>query len=104
MNGIHDLGGMQGFGPVLREDDEPVFHADWERHVFAIGMLALGGAGIEVDEMRHAIERMPAAEYLTTSYYEHWLHACETLLIEKGVITPAELARRVADLARAEGA
>ena len=83
VDGIHDLGGMQGFGPVVPEQDEPVFHHDWERRVFGLNFSRLGA---NVDEFRHAIERMPPAEYLATSYYEHWLHAIETLAREKGVL------------------
>ena len=91
MNGIHDLGGMHGFGPVQPEQDEPVFHHEWEKRVFGLfaPMSAAGTFG--VDEFRHAIERMGAAEYLQTSYYEHWLHAFETVALEKGVITAEEL-------------
>lgn len=82
MNGIHDLGGLTCFGPVLREADEPVFHADWERRVFALMMLS-GSALGPVDSYRHAIERMGAVEYLQTTYYEHWLAAIERLSAER---------------------
>ncbi|MGH8150338.1 MAG: nitrile hydratase subunit beta, partial [Steroidobacteraceae bacterium] len=94
MNGIHDLGGMHGFGRVEREEDEPVFHADWERHVFALLNLTVAAGQYCVDELRHAIERMPPARYLGTSYYEHWLHAAEDLLDAKGIVTRDELERR----------
>ncbi len=102
MNGIHDLGGMHGFGPVVREKDEPVFHADWERQTFALFLATIALGGYSVDEFRHAIERMKPAEYLESSYYEHWLHALETLLVEKGVLSRAELEARAAELARRE--
>lgn len=93
MNGIHDLGGMHGFGPVEREDHEPVFHAPWERTVLA--MMRVGQANVfNLDEFRHAIERMDPAEYLASSYYERWLAAIERLYVEKGVITAEELAAR----------
>lgn len=100
MNGIHDLGGMHGFGPVDPEPDEPVFHHDWERRVF--GMFApISALGyFHLDELRHAIERMGAAAYLGTPYYEHWLYAFETLLVEKGVITTEELETRRAAIAQ----
>jgi nitrile hydratase subunit beta len=91
MNGIHDMGGMDGLGPVRREANEPAFHADWERRAFAIVNLAMAAAGINIDEFRHAIERIPPARYLASSYYERWLAAAETLLIEHGVITREEL-------------
>ncbi len=94
MDGIHDLGGMDGFGPVDVERDEPVFHAAWERTVFGlvIGRAVAGLGG--TDEFRHAIERMDPAHYLASSYYEHWLTGLATLLVERGIVTPAELARR----------
>lgn len=104
MNGIHDLGGMQGLGPVQREADEPVFHADWERRVFAVNILSVGTGFFNIDESRHAIEHMPAADYLETSYYEHWLFALERLLTEKGILGKDELAARVDALQKAERA
>jgi len=96
MNGVHDLGGMQDFGHVVREQDEPVFHAPWERVIYAISR-AMGYAGISnIDEGRHAIERMDPADYLASSYYERWLDARSRLLLEKGVITEKELDERQA--------
>ena len=80
MNGVHDLGGQTCFGPVVREQDEPVFHDDWERRVFA--MMFLSGCG-PIDASRHAIESMDPVEYLKTTYYEHWLAGLETLVAEQ---------------------
>lgn len=100
MNGAHDLGGMDGFGPVEAEPNEPVFHAEWERRVFAM-TVAMGFYGAwNIDMSRYARERMDPAAYLATSYYEHWLHGLETLLVEQGLITAGELAARRADMAR----
>jgi hypothetical protein len=99
MNGIHDLGGMHGLGPIVREENEPVFHEDWERRAFALTMATTGGP-YSLDQFRHAVERMDPAEYLTSSYYEHWLHALETLLLEAGVIKKEEIENRVAELAK----
>ncbi len=84
MNGIHDLGGLTCFGPILREQNEPVFHEDWERRVFANMMLSGSFLG-PVDSYRHAIERMDPGAYLRTTYYEHWLAALETLSVERGL-------------------
>jgi len=100
MNSIHDVGGMHGFGPVVREKNEPVFHAEWERRTFGVVNLAMGAAQIHVDEIRHAIEKMPPAEYLTSPYYEHWIFGLEKLLEEKGLVTREELDRRIAELAK----
>ncbi len=100
MNGMHDLGGMHGIGRIVREKDEPVFHADWERRMVGLFIAAFAGGHYNVDEFRHAIERMDPAEYLTSSYYEHWLHSLETLLVEKGVVKKEELDAKRAALAK----
>lgn len=91
MNGAHDMGGMHGFGPVVREQNEPVFHADWEKSVFMLSRVTRVQGIINIDEFRHGIERIPPAEYLAASYYERWLASLERNLVEKGVITQAEL-------------
>ena len=92
MNGIHDLGGMHGFGPVDPEPNEPVFHHEWEGRAFALN-LATGFLGRwNIDMGRYAREHMPPAEYLATTYYEHWLYGLERLLVEKGLVTANELA------------
>ena len=96
MDGVHDLGGMQGFGAVEREPNEPPFHAPWEAAVVAM-FRAAGGRGIyNLDEFRHAIERMPPARYLSVTYYEKWLDGITRLLVERGVVTEAELEAREA--------
>ena len=100
MNGIHDLGGMQGMGSINPEPNEPVFHAEWERRMFGVMMATFAGGHYNVDQFRHGIERMDPAEYLRSSYYEHWLHTVETLLLEKGVIKREELEAKWAELAR----
>jgi nitrile hydratase len=82
---INDVGGMQGFGAISQELDEPAFHADWEAHVFGINRALLSAGVYNLDEFRDAIERMPPQDYLAASYYERWLHAITTLLVEKGV-------------------
>ena len=97
MNGAHDLGGMHGFGPVEIERDEPVFHQEWERRAFAI-TLASGFLGQwNIDQGRFAREQMPPAEYLTTTYYEHWLFGLQKLLNDLGMVSHAELAARTKD-------
>ena len=91
MSRINDVGGMQGFPELVYEADEPPFHADWEAHVFAMNRALIGRGIYNLDEFRDAVERMPAPEYLAASYYERWLHAITTLLVEKGVVTSAEI-------------
>jgi nitrile hydratase len=80
---------MQGFGPVQVEADEPVFHHDWERRVFGLNFASLP---TNVDGFRYAIERMGAMAYLSSSYYEHWLAAMETIAVEGGVVSRDDLA------------
>ncbi len=91
MNGAHDLGGMHGFGSVEIERDEPVFHHEWERRAFAI-TLAAGFLGKwNIDMSRYAREQMPPAEYLASTYYEHWLFGLEKLLDDTRLVGRAEL-------------
>jgi hypothetical protein len=99
MNGAHDLGGMHGFGCIDAEPDEPVFQSEWERRCFAI-TLAAGFLGEwNIDMSRYARERMDPALYLRTSYYEHWLHGLQLLLVERGLVSEEEIQARIAELA-----
>ena len=91
-------GGMHGLGPIDREANEPVFHHAWERRAFALNMAASFLGEWNIDMSRYAREQMPPAEYLATSYYEHWLWGLERLLVEKGLLTRAEIEARVAEL------
>jgi nitrile hydratase len=93
MNGAHDLGGMHGFGPVEPEPDEPVFHAAWERRAFALTLAMGGWRRWNLDMTRSAREQMPPAEYLATSYYEHWMFGLERMLVEHGFVQAEELDR-----------
>jgi nitrile hydratase beta subunit len=90
MNGAHDLGGMMGFGAIAPEANEPVFHSAWERRVFA--MFGAVSSDWSIDDDRAACEAMSPAAYLETSYYEHWLHGLETLLVARGFVSLQELA------------
>jgi nitrile hydratase len=94
MDAMHDLGGRQGFGPVRYTVDAPAFHASWELRVNSLYSLAVRSAIFNMDEYRHAIERMEPRHYLTASYYERSLTSLATLLVEKGVVTRDELERR----------
>jgi nitrile hydratase len=95
MDGIHDLGGMSGFGPVEVECDEPVFHERWEGRTFGLNVLGVVVLkAYNVDEYRHAVERMDPAHYLAASYYERALTGAATLLVEKGIVSREELERR----------
>lgn len=93
MNGVHDMGGLQGFGRVAPEADEPLFHAAWERR--ALGLtLAMGATGQwNIDLSRAARESLPPAVYLSASYYEIWVRALEQLMLQRGLVSADELAQ-----------
>jgi nitrile hydratase len=94
MDGVHDLGGLDGFGPVDASPSEPVFHEDWERRAFRVNMAVLMGLGPGGARFRHSIERMDPVHYLSSTYYEHWLTSSASLLVEAGRVSAAELAER----------
>ena len=94
MDGIHDLGGKQGFGRVRHSPQAAVFHADWEKRVNALYSLAVRQGIFNMDEYRHAIERMEPRHYLAAGYYERTLTSLATLLVEKGLVTADELKRQ----------
>jgi hypothetical protein len=104
MNGIHDMGGMDGFGPVDREADEPVFHEPWEGRVLALTRGCGAWGKWNIDRSRSRIEQMAPEEYLRASYYEKWLWRLEKLLVEAGMVTREELDQRHAALKQSAGA
>ena len=92
MNGVHDMGGMDGFGAVEPEPNEPVFHHPWEGRVFAIRAALrpkdrVPGWG----SFRYDLERIPPADYLRMSYYERWFAISMDRLLRSGLVTKAEL-------------
>ena len=94
MNGVHDMGGMHGMGPIEHEKNEPVFHEPWEGRVYAITrVLRADGGRQNLDNSRHQIERLPPADYLRMSYYEKWLARLVNQLIANGVATREEIER-----------
>lgn len=98
MNGVHDMGGMHGFGPIEREADEPLFHAPWEARVRALVTLSRDRGCYNIDESRYGIEQMDPAAYLRSSYFERWLASLEFNLARHGFLTGDELDARVAHL------
>ncbi|MFN3324817.1 MAG: nitrile hydratase subunit beta [Bryobacteraceae bacterium] len=92
MNGIHDMGGMHGLGPIRYERDEPVFHEEWEGRVFAINRASAAWKRWNIDASRHEIEQLPPADYLRMSYYEKWLERSIRLLVKHGLLTQDEIA------------
>ena len=100
MNSMHDMGGMHGFGLVERETDEPVFHHEWEGKVLALARISMAGGHFNLDEFRHAMERIPPVDYLSFSYYERWLEGIMIMLEEKGVLSRDEIKTRLAELSK----
>ena len=102
MDGIHDMGGMHGFGRVVPEGDErgpeadePVFHAPWEARTLGL-MIATGARGLRDGSIRPAIEEIDPATYLASSYYERWARAVEAQVVAAGHVTTAEIDERAA--------
>ena len=94
MDGMHDLGGKQGFGRVRYSLRAQTFHEPWEKRVNALYSLAVKLGIFNMDEYRHAIERMEPRHYLSASYYERSLTSLATLCVEKGILTQEELEQR----------
>ena len=91
MDGAHDMGGAKGFGPVVSEPNEPVFHGDWERRAFALTVAMARPGGWNIDMSRFARENRPPEDYLSKSYFQIWLAGLEKLMIERGLVTREEI-------------
>ena len=91
MNGVHDMGAMHGMGPIQYESNEPVVHEPWEARVFALNLAGLAWGKWTIDAARHAVERIPAPDYLRMSYYERWLRSLVELMVKGGLVTRAEV-------------
>ena len=91
-NSVHDMGGMHGFGPVELEPNEPVFHADWERRVYAL-QRAMGATGLwTIDGGRASLENLPPLSYLASSYYRRWFLGLERRVVAHGLVAEDEIA------------
>ena len=91
MNSVHDMGGMHGMGSLQREENEPVFHADWEGRVYALTRVLRLGPKWNIHMSRYSMEQMEPARYLSASYYERWLAGLEKRLLDAGVLSSEEL-------------
>ena len=91
MNGVHDMGGMQGFGPVQPEHNEPIFHAEWERQAMGLTVLMGGSGQWNIDQARSTRESLPPPLYLSSSYYQIWIEALERLMLARGLVSVDEL-------------
>ncbi len=90
MNGVHDMGGQHGMGPVQYERDEPVFHEPWEGRVYALTRAMGAWRRWTIDAGRYGIEVIPPAEYLRMTYYERWLYRLERAVVQFGFVTEDE--------------
>jgi nitrile hydratase subunit beta len=93
MDGVHDLGGMEGFGRLPLEENEPAFHYVWEARVMAMRLLMGGWRKWNIDAGRHSVELLPPKDYLSLTYYEKWLASLVNLSVNAGLITREEVAR-----------
>ena len=91
MNGVHDMGGMHGFGPVTPEKDEPVFHAAWEGRVFAMQRATFFLGFWNIDMARASVEKLPPDVYLGVTYYEKWERGLESRLLSYGLVEAGEI-------------
>ena len=95
IRGHHDMGGLPA------ERVEPIEHdyEEWERRVDALMLLCVGLTGkkrlMTVDELRKNIESLPPEVYDRTAYYEKWITSLTQTMIQRGVITTAELAAKM---------
>jgi nitrile hydratase subunit beta len=92
MNGVHDVGGMHGFGPIQPETNEPVFHGPWEGRVLAMNLAIAAWGKFGTDSRRYVRELIPPAQQLAMSYYEKWYTGLITNMVDAGMVTPAEVA------------
>jgi hypothetical protein len=100
--GHHDLGGQPG-GPIDRAEHDPAF---WEKQIDAL-LVSLGPSGrglIEIDELRRGIEQLPPEAYRALGYYERWISSIARVLVEKGILTQAEIDARSAAIEARQGA
>jgi len=92
MNGVHDMGGMHGMGPIEHEKNEPTFHEPWEGRVYAMTRVVRAGGGRQnLDNSRHQIELLPPVDYLRMTYYERWFARLVKQLVTNGIVTREEL-------------
>jgi len=92
VNGVHDMGGQHGHGPIAPEADEPLFHAPWEARALALTLAAGAWGRWNLDASRFGREQIAAADYLRMSYYQRWIAGLERLLVGTGLVTAEELA------------
>jgi nitrile hydratase len=91
MNGVHDVGGMQGLAPLVVEPNEPVFHEKWEGRVWALVNAVSAWRRWNLDVFRHQQGQFPATDYLRARYYERWLFTLVENVVRHGLVTREEV-------------
>jgi nitrile hydratase beta subunit len=91
MDGVHDLGGREGFGPIVDKADERPFHDDWEMRAFGIKQSAAAGRHWTIDWFRHSRELTDPVDYLTRPYFDQWLTTLAAQMIDEGYLTLDEI-------------
>ena len=91
MNGVHDMGGMHGTGPIVKEKNEPVFHHEWEGRIFAMNLTMGAWRKWNLDASRHSRELIPPDEYLRMSYYEKFVAGLVELIVQSGLMARTEI-------------
>src|SRR5262250_3261148 len=91
MNGVHDMGGMHGMGPLVEDKNELVFHQEWEGRIFAMNRAMGAWRKWNLDASRHSKELIAPAEYLRMTYYERWVTGLVELIVQSGLTTRAEI-------------
>lgn len=91
MNGVHDLGGMHGMGPIAEDKNEPVFHTAWEGRAYGV-TRAMGGWGLwNLDASRFQREQIAPVDFFRMSYYERWIAALIALMLKNDLVTQSEI-------------
>lgn len=103
MDGIHDVGGRQGFGPIEVTESDPPFPTEWEARAFGITISVTAASDYSVDKFRYTREQLPPLEYLTSAYFEQWMRGTMAMLVGSGLVTAKELATGRSDGTIASG-
>lgn len=93
------MGGMQGWGTVSVDPEEPVFRETWHGRAFAMGAMSMGLSGTNLDAFRHGLERLHPLDYLGDGYYGRWLNCAELLLVDSGVLPPGAVDAKARQIA-----
>jgi nitrile hydratase len=96
MDGVHDLGGREGFGPIVDKADDKPFHADWEMRAFGITQASASSTSWTIDWFRYCRELTGPVDYLTRPYFDQWITTRAAQLIDEGYLTLDEVKRRAA--------